>query len=365
MANEDQVRQPTGTFKTAPSLPSRGGRPYSNEVRLGVIHRWQTGQSLVSPDLQDLRDQGVYPSQQTCRNWINQFIEYGHIDPMCHTGNHRATREVRGDDLTQLALFRTVNPKATIHEIRAFLFNLRQNEVPLYSISQICRAEKLLGLSNKVGSTTCVRAYLPINLAKRQMYFSRGEPFGILNTPIQDVLDLDEMGVKVESGNRKYGKSTTFLRVDNDGAYNRDKKHNLLMCAAGDNTLVTRSWFEMWEGEGLTIFRFYNFIERIILSLAQTYPGRSFCFTMDNLNIHHNPLVLQLITESGHRYVFRAPYWSCDGAIEYIFNTIHSFLMFEYPGLENLDDLENAIENIIETKLGLFSPYFQHVGFNE
>ncbi len=88
------------------------------------------------------------------------------------------------------------------------------------------------------------------------------------------------------------------------------------MCVAGDDTLETCSWFEMWEGEGLTIFCFYNFIEWTILSLAQNYPSRSFCFTMDNLNIHHNPLILQLITKSGHRYLFWTPYWSCDGTIE-------------------------------------------------
>ncbi len=77
---DEEVRQPTGTFEAAPSLPLRGGHPYSNENCLGVIHQWQTGQSLVSPDLQDLREQGMYPIQQTCRNWINQFIDHGHVE---------------------------------------------------------------------------------------------------------------------------------------------------------------------------------------------------------------------------------------------------------------------------------------------
>ncbi len=138
--------------------------------------------------------------------------------------------------------------------------------------------------------------------------------------------------------------------------------YSLLMCVAGDDTLQTCSWFEMWEGEGLTIFCFYNFIEWTILSLAQNYPSRSFCFTMDNLNIHHNPLILQLITKSGHQYVFWAPYWSCDGTIEYTFNTIHSFLMLEYPGLENIDHLENATENIIKQSWVCFLHIFSMLG---
>ncbi len=107
-----------------------------------------------------------------------------------------------------------------------------------------------------------------------------------------------------ESRNRKYGKNETFLRVDDDGAYNQEQKYNILMCVAGDDTLDTCSWFEMWEREGLTIFHIYNFVEQITLSLAQNYPGRSFCFTINNLNIHHNPLVLQLIIASGNWYVF-------------------------------------------------------------
>jgi hypothetical protein len=47
---------------------------------------------------------------------------------------------------------------------------------------------------------------------------------------------------------------------------------------------------------------------------------------MDNLNIHHNPLVLHLIRQRGHRVVFRAPYRPQDGPIEYVFNTIETGL---------------------------------------
>ncbi len=79
----------------------------------------------------------------------------------------------------------------------------------------------------------------------------------------------------------------------------------------------TCSWFEMWEGEGLTFFHFY------VLSLAQNDPGRSFCFTMDNLNFHNNQIILPMITDSGYLSGFGAPYWSC-GTIKYIC-TIHAF----------------------------------------
>jgi len=62
-------------------------------------------------------------------------------------------------------------------------------------------------------------------------------------------------------------------------------------------------------------------------------PGLEFCLTMDNLNIHKHPAVLDLIDDAGHKIVFRAPYWSCDGAIEYVFNTIHVKLQMADNGV--------------------------------
>ncbi len=88
-----------------------------------------------------------------------------------------------------------------------------------------------------------------------------------------------------------------------------------------------------------------------------------FRFTKDDLNITHNPEILDLITEAGHSYIFRAPHWSCDGAIRYVFYVIHVCLLF-YPKLQDMKDLEVAFENIIENDFGLFSVYFRYVGFS-
>ncbi len=164
---------------------------------------WLNGEDLRSPALDLLRQQKKFPSLETCKVWIRQFTTHGHIDPKRATGNHRAERELRGEWLVRLAIYCTVNPKATIDETRAYLYNLQpqNNQHPPFSLSQIYRAEQLLQLLWKVGSTTCCRAYLPINLTKREMYFTWGEPFGIADTPIQDVVDLDEAGIKLEHSN--------------------------------------------------------------------------------------------------------------------------------------------------------------------
>ncbi len=225
------------------------------------------------------------------------------------------------------------------------------NQQPSFSVSQIYQAEQLLQLLQKVGSTTCCCAYLPINLTKREMYFNWGKPFGIA------------VGIKLEHSNQKQWKTPTIMRCDNDGAYNRDQKTNLLLAICSDEN-YNQSWYEMWEGEGTLLFRWY-FFERIISQMAIDHPRRLFCLRMDNMNVHHNPMISQLIRDSGHCYVFWAPYWSCDGAIKYVINTIHSFLLYFWDKLETMEDLEIIIESIIDNDLGLFSNYFCCVGFRD
>ena len=92
------------------------------------------------------------------------------------------------------------------------------------------------------------------------------------------------------------------------------------------------------------------------------HPGRSFCFTMDNLNIHHSQILLQLMEDRGHRYLFRAPYWSVDGPMEYVFNTIHVFLLMYFRDTENLDKLGNQLDVII-AQLGNLLNSFCMFGF--
>ena len=60
-------------------------------------------------------------------------------------------------------------------------------------------------------------------------------------------------------------------------------------------------WHDCWPQEegGTNVYRVYNFFERAIDQLDVNYSGRSF-FTMDNLNIHHSEILLQLIEDRGH-----------------------------------------------------------------
>ena len=96
--------------------------------------------------------------------------------------------------------------------------------------------------------------------------------------------------------------------------------------------------------------------------LAANQPGRQFLFTMDNLNLNMSTIVMNVIHLYGHQIVYRAPYWSCDGAIEYVFNTIQTKLQMDPKAVDSIHRLVNKMNGIVGD-MTLFKPYFLHVHF--
>merc|ERR1712161_117767 len=123
-------------------------------------------------------------------------------------------------------------------------------------------------------------------------------------------------------------------------------------------------YHETFTEGGTDLYRFSSYMENIIEWLRVSRPNQSFCFTMDNLNVHKHPVVLDMIEDAGHRIVFRAPHWSCDGAIEYVFNTIHVKLQMCERQLKTVQDLVLELDDIIFGMVdSSFYRYFKHVGF--
>jgi hypothetical protein len=77
-------------------------------------------------------------------------------------------------------------------------------------------------------------------------------------------------------------------------------------------------WHKLWpqEESGTNLFQKYTFIERIIDQLEIDWRAAHSAFTMDNLNVYHSPVLLQMIAGRGHSNNFRGPYWSVDGPME-------------------------------------------------
>jgi transposase len=69
-----------------------------------------------------------------------------------------------------------------------------------------------------------------------------------------------------------------------------------------------------------------------------------------------------VIIASGHRLVFRAPYYPIDGPIEYVFNTIQGVLRIRNDLIVDGATLQHEL-NIAIASIPSFVPYFINCGF--
>ena len=177
--------------------PSNGvGNAYSQDMRtltLFIQDQFDDDDPFMQNFLSIARTAHVFPSEQTLKRWEDQLESHGHILPCKRSGN-KFSQKLDGLDLILLALYRSIYPKASIAEVNAFLYkaNFGNPSFSFYSPSQILRAEALIGLSRKKGSTTAYQAFYPVNLRKRWNYWNMAFPIGIADIPRRCVIDLDE-----------------------------------------------------------------------------------------------------------------------------------------------------------------------------
>ena len=348
-----------------PHPSTRSGQPYSQDMREMAMTLMANG-TINEPAIQQLRNQNQFPSVTTIRRWVQLEQELGHHRACRRNGNTTAST-LRGHDLVLLSLYRVVHPKAQIAEINAFLYrcNFGNPTFRFYSPSQISKAESILDLRQKRGSTTAYQAYLPINIMKRWRYFNLPYPLGIADICKQDMIDCNEAGVFLETSNRGTGKAHKTVRVISRGPYSKTEKWNLMLGVSGEEGGVenpSRRWRTLWLRGGTTIVRVLEFVNLVLADIGHGTPQRRYCFTMDNLSAHKNQAVAALIHGHGHRLVFRAPYYPMDGPIEYIFNTLQGLLRSNMHNINDSATLLNEIGNAIGV-MDDFSPYFLNCGF--
>ena len=205
---------------------------------------------------------------------------------------------------------------------------------------------------------------LPINLQLWYNCWYLPCPYGIANIPREQIIDLDEAALFVESSNRSRGKAHLCRRVREVGPYGHSEKLNILCTVCGEDALpgtASRRWVDTWTQGGTTIQRFLSFINRIIQSIGQGTPGNFCVFTMDNLNSHRNVLVQQAIHMAGHRCVFRAPYYPVDRPIEHTFNSIQGALRRAQYRMTTPEQVKAEFYACLRGMIS-FVRYFNHVG---
>jgi hypothetical protein len=256
-----------------------------------------------------------------------------------------------------------IRPKAYIDEVHTYIHNCN-TENPPYSQSQIYWAELQLGLFRKAASSTSDFAYSPTNLFKCDEYWNQAFSDGIAGERMLDLIEIDESGYRLNPQNRSFGKVTREKHFNGCSKYkNGNGGVNLLMAILGDERVgQSFSFLKSYTKGGTNLLRFFNFMLKLCNWLVANHPGRQILSTMDNLNIYKHPMIIHLLYSRGHCVVFQAPYWSCDGSIEYIFNTLQTRLQSGYIGADEKIALVNKINQIIGS-IPSFKQYFLHVGF--
>ena len=348
-----------------PHPSTRSGEPYSQDMRDLVLQLVRNG-TINNPILQQLRQQHVMPSSSTVRRWLQLDQRLGHHRAFQRNGNSTASI-LRGSDLVLLALYRVVHPNAQHAEINAFLYrcNFGNPFFRFYSHSQISRAEDILNLKGKRGSTTAYQAFLPVNVMKRWRFFNLPYPLGIADIRREDMIDVDEAGIFLESSARRNGKAHSTVRVVSRGPYSKTEKWNLMMGVSGEEGTPqnpSRRWRTMWLRGGTTIERVLEFLNVVLAELGHGTPQRRYTFLMDNLSSHHNGAVAALIYGHGHRLVFRAPYYPTDAPIEYVFNSLQSVLRSNVHNIRDAGTLLHEINSAIAS-MDDFAPYFINCGY--
>ena len=205
MSNHSQnIRPPLRTSEDAIIHPSLSkGNVYSQVTRQAAVQCYENGDvdfSVVS----SLRSHHSFPSHRSVVRWVDRLNDLGNFRPFRRSGNKRAEREIMGNDLMLFALYRVSLPKATQSEVSVFLAVMNRHDpmyVP-YSPSQITRAEDVLNLTRKRGSTTAFQAYDPFNLQWRDNYLNMPYIYGMAHIKARDIIDIDEAGLELVSSNR-------------------------------------------------------------------------------------------------------------------------------------------------------------------
>jgi len=202
--------------------------------------------------------------------------------------------EITGINLLNLAIHRVIRPKAYIDRGRAFVHNMNPDVMP-YSQSQICCAENRLEIVRKDTSATSDCAHIPINELKRKKYWEKECLEGVHREYIRDMIDIDKCNLKLESLNRNSGKVVRELRCDAVGKFKKGAASVSLWMAIGCEDQTPFSFHKTFTEGGTDLWRYYYFIEDLTEFLDEHFPGRLFCFTKDNLNIHKNPMISNMI----------------------------------------------------------------------
>ena len=209
------------------ATPDPGVAPLPIRKEHRITRSWQPtsrrkmpqGGAEASALLVSIRFQGIrvfylihhFPPRmrRSIQRWAHNTI------PRRKTGN-KSNSELSGHYLFLLVLFKMIWPQANYYECIAFIANETPN-AKIFNQKAVSRALRRLGYTRKVTSTVAYQALTDRNLRRREMFFTRQWPYGIMGTPRRRLIDIDEFGLHLNAANRKYGSSPVGLKIRKPG----------------------------------------------------------------------------------------------------------------------------------------------------
>eukprot|EP00536_Pseudo-nitzschia_multiseries_P006256 jgi/Psemu1/14792/gm1.14792_g len=250
-------------------VPRNGGNGFSEDMRKHTLVQYGEIRTLIN-------NIELLPAARTARSRFRY-------------SSNKQRDDIIGLPMFLLGVYQKIYyaKTTTSYECLAFLWRsdsyLRVSR--LYSLKNVSEAENAVRINRKKGLTTANQAFT----------------FGIY-IHRDDMINVDEAGIKLEHSSKKMGKCS--------------------LCGRG------QQWVQ-FDTSGTDAFSFAAFIESILEDFPPGVDGNRKCFIMDNLLAHHNPLTLDAIVNTGHRFDFRAPYFPVDGPIKYVLNTIEMALSYQ------------------------------------
>ena len=116
-------------------------------------------------------------------------------------------------------------------------------------------------MTRKIASIEAYQAFLPDNLLKCELFWSRGPPLGVVGIPRRRFIDVDEFSMSLTRCNRKRGYAMSFYRVRKSGHYVKDTKLTVIIAVEpGDERLPPhldgslerpRRWIRVVQNQGM------------------------------------------------------------------------------------------------------------------
>jgi len=199
--------------------------------------------------------------------WNRRLRPYG------MTGN-RSNETIIGADQFLAVICVTIWPDSTTDDISTFIYDEGGD---FYIRSQVSKRRKEMEITRKVGSTEAYEAFMPHNVLRAELFWTRPPPLDVVSIEWRRFVDVDEFGVCLNKCNRKRGYSVSFFRLRKPGHYPRTAKLAVLLgIEPGDPQIPDhmdgsldrpRRWVQVLQNHGTTVEVFHDFINEICMDI--------------------------------------------------------------------------------------------------